>query len=136
MKLLIMQTSPTSHPSWVHIFPSEPVLKYHLIMLSLNVRDQILHPCKATCKITVLLVLVCRCSNRRGIELRIFLFSTASRTALGPTQPPIQWVPGALSLEIKQPRREADHSPPSSTEVKECVELYLHSPNKPSLRGA
>jgi hypothetical protein len=24
--------------------------------------------------------------------------------------------------------READHSPPSSTEVKESVELYLHSP--------
>jgi len=27
---------------------------------------------------------------------------------------------------------EADHSPPSSAEVKECVELYLHSPNMPS----
>jgi hypothetical protein len=32
--------------------------------------------------------------------------------------------------------READHSPPSSTEVKEWVELYLHSPNTPSWRGA
>jgi hypothetical protein len=32
--------------------------------------------------------------------------------------------------------READHSPPSSTEVKECDELYLHSPNMPSWRGA
>jgi hypothetical protein len=42
-----------------------------------------------------------------------------SRTALGPTQPPIQWVPGALSLGVKRPRREADHSPPSSAEVKE-----------------
>jgi hypothetical protein len=31
---------------------------------------------------------------------------------------------------------EADHSPPSSAEVKECVELYLHSPNTPSWRGA
>jgi hypothetical protein len=30
-----------------------------------------------------------------------------------------QWVPGVLSLGIKRPRREADHSPPSSAEVKE-----------------
>jgi hypothetical protein len=65
----------------------------------------------------------------------IFLFITASRTVLGPTQSPIQRVPGALSLGVKQPRREADHSPPSSAEVKEWVELYLHSPNKP-WRGA
>jgi hypothetical protein len=32
--------------------------------------------------------------SRRG--LGIFLFTTASRTTLGPTQPPIQWVPRAL----------------------------------------
>jgi hypothetical protein len=68
--------------------------------------------------------------------LGIFLFTTASRLVLGPTQPPVQWVTGALSLGIKWPVREADHSPPSSAEVKECVELYLHSPNTPSWRGA
>jgi hypothetical protein len=28
---------------------------------------------------------------------------------------------------VKRPGREADHSTPSSAEVKECVELYLHS---------
>jgi hypothetical protein len=32
--------------------------------------------------------------------------------------------------------READHSPPSSAEVKEWVELYLHSPYTPPWRGA
>jgi hypothetical protein len=32
--------------------------------------------------------------SRQG--LGIFLFTTASRMALGPTQPPIQWVQGAL----------------------------------------
>jgi hypothetical protein len=32
--------------------------------------------------------------------------------------------------------READHSSPSSAEVKEWVELYLHSSNTPSWRGA
>jgi hypothetical protein len=64
--------------------------------------------------------------SRRRLE--IFLFTTAvSRTALGPTQPPIQWIPGALSLGIKQPGSESDHSPPSIAEVKEWVELYLHS---------
>jgi hypothetical protein len=34
---------------------------------------------------------------------------------------------GALSLGVKRPEREADHPPPSSVGVKECVELYLHS---------
>jgi hypothetical protein len=46
--------------------------------------------------------------------LGIFLFTTASRTALEPTQPPIQWVPGALSLEVKRPRREAEVKNPWS----------------------
>jgi hypothetical protein len=59
---------------------------------------------------------VLRFDSRWG--LGIFLFTIASRTALGPTQAPIQWVPGALSLEVKWPGREADHSPPSSAEVK------------------
>jgi hypothetical protein len=47
-----------------------------------------------------------------------FLFTTASRTALGPTQPLNQWVKGALSLGVKWPGHEADHSPPSSAEIK------------------
>jgi hypothetical protein len=47
-----------------------------------------------------------------------FFFTTASRTALGPTQPPIQWVPGAPSLGVQWPGREADNSPPASAEVK------------------
>jgi hypothetical protein len=35
-----------------------------------------------------------------------------------------------------RPGREADHSSQSAAEVKEWVELYLHSPNTPSWRGA
>jgi hypothetical protein len=35
----------------------------------------------------------------------------------------------------KWPGGEADHSSPSSADVKECVELYLHSTNTPSWRG-
>jgi hypothetical protein len=68
------------------------------------------------------------------LGLGIFFLTTASKTALGPTQPPIKWVPRALSLGVKLPGREADHSSPSSAELKECVELYLHFPSTPSWR--
>jgi hypothetical protein len=42
---------------------------------------------------------------------------TLPKLALGSTQPPIQWVLGAHSLEIKWPGHEADHSPSTSAEV-------------------
>jgi hypothetical protein len=37
---------------------------------------------------------------------------------------------------VKHPGGEADHSHPSSAEVKECVELYLHFPSTPPWLGA
>jgi len=46
---------------------------------------------------------------------------------LGPTQPPIHWIPGALSLGVKRPGHEADRWPPFSAKAKERVDLYLHS---------
>jgi hypothetical protein len=58
--------------------------------------------------------------NDRGSRVRFPAgVGNFSRTALGLTQPPIHWVPEALSLEVKRPGSEADHSPPSSAEVKE-----------------
>jgi hypothetical protein len=48
----------------------------------------------------------------------ISLSSTASRLALGPTQPHIQCVLEALSLEVKQPGCETDCSSPSTAEIK------------------
>jgi len=65
----------------------------------------------------------------------MFLLSTASRPALGPTQPPTQWVAGALSPEVKWPGREADNSPPSSAEVKNAWR-YTSTPNTFSWLGA
>jgi hypothetical protein len=43
---------------------------------------------------------------------------------------------GGCFLGIKRPGHEADHSPPYSAKVKECVELCIHSPNTSSWRGA
>jgi hypothetical protein len=43
-------------------------------------------------------------------------FSHLSRPALGPNQPPVQWVP-RLSWGKMRPGRDADHSPPSSSVV-------------------
>jgi hypothetical protein len=57
-----------------------------------------------------------RCSIAgRGRFYSLFIIS---RPALGPTQPPIQWAPGAISPGVKQGGREADQSPPSSAVVK------------------
>jgi hypothetical protein len=73
-------------------------------------------------------------AGRLGFDFRegqgFFLFAIASITALGLTQPPIQWVPGPLSLGIKRPGCEADHSPPSS--AWSCTSISLTS----SWRGA
>jgi hypothetical protein len=43
-------------------------------------------------------------------------FQHLSRPALGPTQPPVQWVPGP-SQGKERPGRDADPSPPSSPVV-------------------
>jgi hypothetical protein len=50
-----------------------------------------------------------------------------SRPALVPTQPTIQWVPGALSLGVKRSGLEADHSPLSSAKVKNALN-YTSTP--------
>jgi hypothetical protein len=53
-----------------------------------------------------------------GIEFRWGEIFRPSRPALGPTQPPVQWVPGLFWGKVR-PGRAADHSPTSSTVVME-----------------
>jgi hypothetical protein len=60
-------------------------------------------------------------------SVKNFLFSSSSRPALGSTQPPIQWVPGALS------RGWNGRGVKLTTHVhlvrcKENVDLFIHSP--------
>jgi hypothetical protein len=54
------------------------------------------------------------------LYFQLWEFFSSPPTALRSTQPPIQWVSAALCLVKKRLVREADHSPPSSAEVKEC----------------
>jgi hypothetical protein len=54
-------------------------------------------------------------------------FSISSRLAVGHTQLPIQWVPGALSFGVKRPEHEADHTRPASAEIKKMW-LYTFTP--------
>jgi hypothetical protein len=61
-------------------------------------------------------------------RVKNFLFPSSSRAVLGPTQPPIQWVPGAISPGVKWPEREANHSPPTSAEVKK-MRIYTSTPS-------
>jgi hypothetical protein len=53
--------------------------------------------------------------SRQGQGLFLLHRSSA---ALGPSQPPIRGILGALSPVVKRQEREADHSPPFSVEVK------------------
>jgi hypothetical protein len=68
---------------------------------------------------------------------RGFLLAFASKPAVGPTQPPVQWVPGPFPGGGKaRPGCDADHSHPPSAEVKNEEELYLLSPQAPPWRVA
>jgi hypothetical protein len=44
--------------------------------------------------------------------------------ALGHSKPPIQCVPGALSLGVKRQGRQADHSPPPNAEIKKTWSIH------------
>jgi hypothetical protein len=78
-------------------------------------------------------------AGRPGFDSRqtqeVLLYPTESRHALAPTQPPTQWVEGPLSSEVERPGREADHSPPSSAEVKNSRAIPS-LPHASSWRGA
>jgi hypothetical protein len=69
--------------------------------------------------------------SRYGEGRDFFLFFTASRPVLGPTQPHIQWVPGSHSPEVKRLVSKADHSFPSSVEVKKALSCTSTPPIRP-----
>jgi hypothetical protein len=81
----------------------------------------------------------CKTSNEtlfdRIAEFHELLYKVYIPPTLGLTQPPIQWESAALSLGVRRPGPEADHSPPSSAEVKTRGAIPP-LPNTSSWRGA
>jgi len=69
-----------------------------------------------------------------GIESRWGrYFLHPSRPGLGPSQPPIQWVPGLSRGLCGRSVALTTHPPTSSSaEVKERVEIYIYCPSGPS----
>jgi hypothetical protein len=57
----------------------------------------------------------CGLDDRGPIPVKGFLFSTASRPALEPTQIPIQCLLGDPSRRVKRTERDVDQSSPSSS---------------------
>jgi hypothetical protein len=55
---------------------------------------------------------------RVGVGDLVGALSMSSRLVLEPTQPPLQWILGALSQGVKWPGHEADHLTPTSAVVK------------------
>jgi hypothetical protein len=85
--------------------------------------------------------LSCYRMDDRGSRVRFPVwtgnFSLHRRVKTGSETHPASYPMGTRGFfpGVKRPGREADHSPPSSVEVKEWVELYLYSPNTPSWCG-
>jgi hypothetical protein len=63
-----------------------------------------------------------------------FIYSKKSKPALGHTQPPIHWVQGAISVGVKWPGSEFDHSPPSREKNEwsctSAVTVWLHGTHR------
>jgi hypothetical protein len=78
-------------------------------------------------------------TGRPGFDFRqgqgSFLYTTASRSALGSNQPPIEWVPDALSMGVKRPGCNADHSPPLGPRLimRGAIPPFFHTSSR---RGA
>jgi hypothetical protein len=63
---------------------------------------------------------------------RIFPLASVSRPALGPTQPPVQWVPGVLSPGVKRGRGVTLTSHPHLVLRSRMSRSYILSPLPPS----
>jgi hypothetical protein len=88
------------------------MLQYNNINLVTGLHATILYYILLSCGSSVGITRIYRFHDRGQISGREF------RPALGPTQPPIQWILGALPPEVKRSGSESNHSPPPTVKVK------------------
>jgi hypothetical protein len=115
-----MKTSPSkslsTHHSWSSYLIRRCIIDARLKGHKNHSRDavSVLRPALLKCQFAVPDLWLhsgnCFTGVRFPAAKKIFLLAHTSRPALGPTQPPIQWEPGALTPGVKRPGREADHS--------------------------
>jgi hypothetical protein len=117
--LLCLFFSSSSVRPFFHPSKSCTFLKIHSNCLAYDLISRFVET-----KIPVLYEMDLKNSLKHSLLLLLLLLSGSD---LEPTQPPIQRVPGVLSLAVKRPGREADHSPPPSAEVKN-VWSYTSTP--------
>jgi hypothetical protein len=60
-------------------------------------------------------------------SLKIYLYSTASRPGLRPSQQSIQWVLGTFPTNIERPERETRRTSPCSTKEHNGGTTHVHS---------
>jgi hypothetical protein len=108
------------------------------------VRDQVSHTYKTTGRIMVLYILTFISLDivsdygldDRAIRVRfpagqrIFPVASVSRPALGPTQPPVQWVPGVLSPGVYPGRGVTLTTHPHLVPRSIMSRSYISSPPK------
>jgi hypothetical protein len=63
-----------------------------------------------------------------GRDERIFPLASVSRPALGPTQPPVQWVPGVLSPGLKHGQGVTLTTHPHLVPRSRMIRSYISSP--------
>jgi hypothetical protein len=108
------------------------VCEHYMFQISVN---KFIYKClKLHCRDSSLSILMAKGwrTKESGFDFwqgqEIFLFSTASRLAMGLTQPPIQRVPDSLSQGVKLTRHEVDHPSSFFAEAKNAWSMpHSHS---------
>jgi hypothetical protein len=105
---------PYSQQPAIGPYPVHQPISLRKVFMKLNVQ---LHPWRLYEDVAGFLVTENMPKKSEKMQEENVDYKTNYSGVLRHNQPPITWVSGTLTPEVKRPGREADHSPPSSAEV-------------------